>query len=90
LIHASERRLERIPTEGGVVSFPRIRKDAGVDVEQFYEILNGKYQTFVGPGHWFEQDRRSMRIGYGWPTPEELRQGLLNISKALDEARSKY
>lgn len=86
--YAEEKRLERVPTEGGVVSFPRIRKDAGVNVERFYEILNGKYQTFVGPGHWFEQERRSMRIGFGWPTTEELRGGLGNISKALSEARS--
>lgn len=84
--YAQENNLERVPTEGGVVSFPRIRADSGVDVEKFYKILNGKYQTFVGPGHWFEQDRRSMRIGFGWPTTSELRQGLENISKALAEA----
>jgi aspartate/methionine/tyrosine aminotransferase len=84
--YAEEKRLERIPTEGGVVSFPRIREDSGVNVARFYEILNGKYQTFVGPGHWFEQDRRSMRIGFGWPTTEELRGGLANISQALAEA----
>ncbi|MBS1961198.1 MAG: pyridoxal phosphate-dependent aminotransferase [Bdellovibrionales bacterium] len=86
--YAEEKRLERVPTEGGVVSFPRIRKDAGVDVEKFYECLNGKYRTFVGPGHWFEQERRSMRIGFGWPTTEELRGGLANLSKALGEAKA--
>ena len=37
----------------------------------------------VGPGHWFEQDDRYMRIGYGWPAPEELRDGLANLSAAL-------
>lgn len=90
--YASEPRLERIPTEGGVVSFPRIRHGAGLDapesVERFYEILNKKYGTFVGPGHWFEQDRRSMRIGFGWPTTEELRQGLANITRALSDIKS--
>jgi aspartate/methionine/tyrosine aminotransferase len=86
--YSKEKRLERIPTEGGVVSFPRIRKDSGVDVEKFYKVLNGKYQTFVGPGHWFEQDRASMRIGFGWPTTEELRGGLENIRSALDEAKA--
>ena len=84
--YAQEKRLERVPTEGGVVSFPRIRKDSGVDVEKFYAVLNGKYKTFVGPGHWFEQERRSMRIGFGWPTSEELREGLANVSRALAEA----
>jgi aspartate/methionine/tyrosine aminotransferase len=87
--YAEEKRLERVATEGGVVSFPRIRKDSGVNVTKFYEILNGKYQTFVGPGHWFEQDRASMRIGFGWPTTEELRGGLANLSKALTEAGGK-
>jgi aspartate/methionine/tyrosine aminotransferase len=84
--YAEEKRLERVPTEGGVVSFPRIRADSGVEVEKFYQVLNGKYQTFVGPGHWFEQERRSMRIGFGWPTTDELRGGLANLSKALTEA----
>ncbi len=86
--YAEEPALERIPTEGGVVSFPRIKKSSGVNVAKFYETLNGKYGTFVGPGHWFEQDRSSMRIGFGWPTTEELTQGLKNISAALKEARS--
>ncbi len=84
--YAKEKRLERVPTQGGVVSFPRIRKDSGVDVDRFYEILNSKFGTFVGPGHWFEQDRASMRIGFGWPTTEELREGLAHISRALNDA----
>lgn len=85
--YAEEKRLERVPTEGGVVSFPRIRKDSGVKIEKFYEVLNSKYQTFVGPGHWFEQDRSSMRIGFGWPTTAELRGGLENLSRALTDAQ---
>ncbi len=88
--YAGEKRLERIATEGGVVSFPRIRAGIGFDtlaaVDRFYEVLNGKHGTFVGPGHWFEQDRRSMRIGFGWPTTDELRAGLNSITQALDEA----
>jgi DNA-binding transcriptional MocR family regulator len=55
------------------------------EVRQQY-LLNEKYKTFVGPGYWFEQDRRSMRIGYGWPQPSELSEGLENISRALREA----
>jgi DNA-binding transcriptional MocR family regulator len=39
---------------------------------------------FVGPGHWFEQDRRYMRVGFGWPTSSELEEGLENISSALN------
>jgi len=84
---AAQRNLEWVEPSGGVVCFPRIRADSGVDVDRFYRILNQKYGTFVGPGHWFEMDRRYMRIGYGWPRPDELTEGLRNIGRALDEAR---
>jgi aspartate/methionine/tyrosine aminotransferase len=78
--------LEWIQPSGGVVCFPRIRSESGIDVEKFYELLNEKYRTFVGPGHWFEMDRRYMRIGYGWPKTDELRRGLKNISLSLSES----
>jgi aspartate/methionine/tyrosine aminotransferase len=78
--------LEWVPPQGGVVCFPRIKPDAPVDVERFYRALNNDYVTFVGPGHWFEQDRRYMRVGFGWPTPSELEEGLENISSALNAA----
>ena len=83
----TEQNLEWVEPSGGVVCFPRIKAERNVDVEHFYKILNEKYRTFVGPGHWFEMDRRYMRIGYGWPPTNELLQGLENISSALREAR---
>lgn len=79
--------MEWVEPMGGVVAFPRIRTDAGVDVAKFYRVLNDEFKTVVGPGHWFEQDDRYMRIGFGWPSGGELRDGLLNISKALDASR---
>jgi len=79
--------LEWVEPTGGCVCFPGIRKDSGVDVDKFYRTLNEKYKTFVGPGHWFEMDRRHFRVGYGWPAREELKEGLENISLALDESR---
>jgi aspartate/methionine/tyrosine aminotransferase len=84
---ARESRMQVVRPQGGVVCFPRIRADAGVDVEAFYRILNEEHATFVGPGHWFEQERRFMRIGFGWPTTAELEQGLANITLALDAAQ---
>lgn len=80
--------LEWVEPYGGVVCFPRIKPSSGVDVDAFYRILNDKYATFVGPGHWFGMDRRFMRIGYGWPPAEELAEGLRSISLALGEAKS--
>jgi len=78
--------LEWVEPEGGVVAFPRIRSEARVDVERFYRVLNERHSTWVGPGHWFEQDRRCMRIGFGWPTPAELAEGLGNVGLALEAA----
>ncbi len=82
----SEQNLEWVEPSGGVVCFPRIKAEQNVDVERFYKILNEKYHTFVGPGHWFEMERRYMRIGYGWPPTNELLKGLKNISSALRES----
>ena len=75
--------MEWVEPMGGVVSFPRIKADAGVNVAKFYEILTGDLKTWVGPGHWFEQDDRYMRVGFGWAKAEELERGLKNVSTAL-------
>jgi aspartate/methionine/tyrosine aminotransferase len=77
--------LEWHEPAGGVVCFPRVRLDIDLDLDDFYRVLNVSYRTFVGPGHWFEQDRRHMRIGYGWPTRDRLEQGLQNITRAIVE-----
>jgi aspartate/methionine/tyrosine aminotransferase len=82
---AGEPALEWVAPRGGVVAFPRIRP--GVDVPRFYRELNGTHATWVGPGHWFEQDDRFLRIGFGWPSPDELAEGLRNISASLAIAR---
>jgi aspartate/methionine/tyrosine aminotransferase len=84
---ASEKRMEWVRPEGGCVCFPRIKADAGIDVEAFYRALAREHATAVGPGHWFEQDKRFMRIGFGWPLPDELAGGLAAISASLDAAR---
>ena len=78
--------LEWVRPDGGCVCFPRIRADAGVDVSAFYRALNDDHGAWVGPGRWFEQPDRYFRIGYGWPTAEELAGGLAAISAALRAA----
>jgi aspartate/methionine/tyrosine aminotransferase len=80
---ANEPMMEWVEPSGGVVCFPRIKHD-GVDVEAFHKRIN-ELGSFVGPGHWFEQDRRFMRIGYAWPTLQELETGLKKLSQALRE-----
>lgn len=80
----NEKRMEWVEPQGGVVCFPRIKEKANIDVERFYSTLNTELSTYVGPGHWFGMDKHYMRIGYGWPNADDLKQGLANISKALD------
>jgi aspartate/methionine/tyrosine aminotransferase len=76
--------LEWIEPEGGVVCFPRIKAILKIDYHRFYEDLNTKYETFAGPGHWFEMPRNYMRIGFGYPLKEELNTGLQNIENAIE------
>jgi DNA-binding transcriptional MocR family regulator len=70
-------RAERLRADG---SGPR---PASVHAEEFYRVLTEDFGTYVGPGHWFEQSRRHFRLGFGWPTLDELRGGLAGISGAL-------
>jgi aspartate/methionine/tyrosine aminotransferase len=81
---AGDDRFDWVQPQGGVVGFPWLAD--GVDVERFYAVLNGDLATYVGPGHWFEQDRRFFRLGFGWPTADELRRGLANLSAAAEAA----
>ncbi len=78
--------IEWVEPKAACTCFPRIKKSVHIDIDTFYQILNEKYGTYVGPGHWFEQDRRHMRIGYAWPLDEELKKGLAGISAAIREA----
>ncbi|MFI5148910.1 MAG: aminotransferase class I/II-fold pyridoxal phosphate-dependent enzyme [Bacteroidia bacterium] len=79
--------LEWVTPDGGVVCFPRIKPGILADIDAFYRIMNEKYGTFPGPGHWFDMDKRYMRIGYGWPAASELRKGLEFIDKAFLESK---
>ena len=76
--------LEWIEPQGGCVCFPRIKLDIEIDALQFHQVLLNDYGTYVGRGHWFEEDDRYMRIGYSWDKTEKLMKGLQNISQALE------
>lgn len=84
----NQRELEYIKPEGGLVCLSRIKFDVSLNTKNFYETLTSKYKTFVGPGHWFDTGDRYFRIGYGWPTSENLEAGLNNIARALEEVKS--
>ncbi|KPI34855.1 Capreomycidine synthase [Cyphellophora attinorum] len=75
--------VEWVKPVGGAVCFPRMKEEPIGGTAAFYDRLLQKYSTYVGLGHWFERPDTHFRIGFGWPSQEELRQGLENISKAL-------
>lgn len=78
--------LEWVEPKGGVVCFPKIKDGLHLDIDTFYKTLYTDYKTLVGPGHWFEMDKRYMRIGYGWPTLSALKIGLDRIDKNLKQS----
>ncbi|MFX0061499.1 MAG: aminotransferase class I/II-fold pyridoxal phosphate-dependent enzyme [Candidatus Hermodarchaeota archaeon] len=78
--------LEWVRPSGGCVCLPRIKMKINLDLEKFYKILKTTYKTFVAPGHWFEMDKRYMRIGYGYPNNQELDGGLRCITKAIKDS----
>lgn len=75
--------FEWVEPRAGVVAFPRIKPGLDIDLAAFYRTLYEKHHTVVGPGHWFEQDDRYMRIGFGFPLADEFLGGLENIAGAL-------
>lgn len=78
-----QQQLQYVLPEGGAVCFPKIKSE--IDYDKFYALLNQKYGTYVGPGHWFEMDKSYMRIGFGWPSSEELTEGLNSIDAVFKE-----
>lgn len=78
--------LEWVEPTAGVVCFPRIKEAYKVDTDKFYKLLFEQHKTVVGPGHWFEQSDRYMRIGFGYPQTDELKSGLQHITDTLSKA----
>jgi aspartate/methionine/tyrosine aminotransferase len=78
--------LEWIRPTGGVVCFPRFKQDLKIDPEVFYSVLMKEFKTYLGPGHWFEQDKSSFRLGFGWEEEPVFKQGLANIDLAIKAA----
>lgn len=78
--------LEWVEPKGGCVCFPRIKKDIKLNIDKFHNILLHKYSTYIGKGHWFDEEANYMRIGYSWDKTEKLQKGLNNIVRAIEEA----
>ena len=78
--------FEWVEPAAGVVCFPRIHPELEVDIDRFYRDLLERFGTYVGPGHWFDQDRRFFRLGFAWPARAELERGLEALDAAVTSA----
>ena len=76
--------FEWVYPEAGVVGFPRIINQKGVDPEKLYRLLAEEYKTFVVPGRCFEMDPAHFRLGFGGE-PEKIKIGLNNLNSAFSE-----
>jgi aspartate/methionine/tyrosine aminotransferase len=74
--------VDVVPTKFGTTSFPRLRD---VDVDQLSALLIEKCQTSVVPGRFFESPQH-IRIGMCCE-PENFREGIARLGKALNELR---
>lgn len=79
--------FEWVRPRGGVVGLVRFRPGPAIDTSAFYHRLLADHGTYVGAGHWFEISDRYFRLGYAWPTPAELRDGLDGLTAAAKTAQ---
>jgi aspartate/methionine/tyrosine aminotransferase len=80
---AGQRNLEWNRPFAGVTGFLRMSREPPGGVASFYTRLLEKHGTYVAPGHWFDLPDTYFRLGFGWPTAEELTGGLEAISEAM-------
>jgi aspartate/methionine/tyrosine aminotransferase len=77
--------FEWVRPSGGVVGLVRFRDEVSIDAAEFHRALLAEHGTYVGPGHWFELDDRHFRLGFGWPTHDELDAGLAALTAAGEQ-----
>ncbi len=74
--------FEWVPPTGGVVGLVRFKDSVTVEAAEFHRVLLAEHGTYVGPGHWFELSDRYFRLGFGWPSTDELEVGLVALTAA--------
>ena len=83
---SKQKYLEWVEPQAGVVCFLRLKEGFELDnFTDFQNTLYKKYQTVVGYGHWFEQSERYFRIGFGYPSFEDLVAGLRRFELSLEK-----
>lgn len=87
---ASQPFLQWVEPQAGVVCFPRLKEMyTSFDFAPFQKALYHDYHTVVGYGHWFERPERYFRLGFGYPSSEDLVAGLDCLQKALSQSVAK-
>lgn len=76
--------FEWVEPAAGVVAFPRLVD--GIDPARFHVEAEAR-GVMVGPGRWFDQPDRYLRVGFAWPGEAELRGGLAALDEAAAAAR---
>ncbi|RDW58915.1 pyridoxal phosphate-dependent aminotransferase [Aspergillus mulundensis] len=82
-IEAEADLLEWVPPQAGVMCFVKMRKVPLGGTGAFYHRLLHEHGVYVGPGRWFDRPDTFFRLGFGWPSSEDLQAGLQAISLVL-------
>ncbi|KAI0545622.1 putative aspartate aminotransferase [Xylaria curta] len=80
--------IDWVKPEAGVMCFIKIKCSLDGGLKAFYKRLLDKHGVYIGRGSWFERDDSFFRLGYGWPTWEELQTGLKAIVQELRGANT--
>jgi aspartate/methionine/tyrosine aminotransferase len=85
---ANRRWVEWVKPTAGALCCVRLKRSAFDDeaVERFYERLPD-LDVVVARGHWFEEEPRVFRLGFGYLPAEELRVALGKLTEALRQDR---
>lgn len=75
--------IEWVKPEAGVMCLIKIKRKLVVGALAFYDKLLHEQEVYLGRGGWFEMDDLYFRLGYGWPTWEDLKTGLEILIKSL-------
>ncbi|KAL4984149.1 aspartate aminotransferase [Aspergillus falconensis] len=82
-IEAESDLLEWVPPQAGVMCFVKMKKALTGGTGVFYHRLLQEHGVYVGPGRWFDHPDTFFRLGFGWPSSDELQAGLERISLVL-------
>ena len=78
--------VEWVKPEAGVMCLIRLKNTPAAGALAFYDKLLREQGVYVGRGGWFEMDDLHFRLGYGWPTWEDLKTGLEILIESLRQA----